>query len=290
MEVRRSVAAGFEANELLTLVTANINDLRRTEALNGTEVYVLADDPGARIRQVFENEAQNDGIVYPDYVLNFDQCELRAAMCCWVRDRQANDNNGNCADDNCVDADPADNVDICFSDMERFPSAPQVNGGFAVYENGEGASHCHGFAWGSDENELMARYKGNNLFFVSLYDHLTQRGYVDPVPGSPMCACVEKMPTVTRSDCTQMNIEQTATFSFVAGDVSVVLDPTVSVQFQACQASRNNDLAAYYQRMVEEGRATAEEKAIFDSYIVGNGNCAGAITSFMATKGFVETA
>ena len=45
---------------------------------------------------------------------NFASCPLRAAMCCIVSDRQANDNNGNCAepyDDNCVNADPADNTE-----------------------------------------------------------------------------------------------------------------------------------------------------------------------------------
>jgi len=43
-------------------------------------------------------------------------------MCCWTADRQANDNNGNCAtpyDTNCVNADPGDNTDLCAVDMER---------------------------------------------------------------------------------------------------------------------------------------------------------------------------
>lgn len=45
---------------------------------------------------------------------NFANCPLRAAMCCFASDRQANDNNGNCAkpyDTNCVNADPADNTE-----------------------------------------------------------------------------------------------------------------------------------------------------------------------------------
>jgi hypothetical protein len=36
-------------------------------------------------------------------------CTTNAAMCCWPKDRQANDNNGNCAtpyDENCVNKDP----------------------------------------------------------------------------------------------------------------------------------------------------------------------------------------
>jgi hypothetical protein len=48
-------------------------------------------------------------------------------------------------------------------------------------------------------------YKGNNLFYISMYDdHMYQRGYVRSVPGAPMCGCVEKMPIVTRADCTEI--------------------------------------------------------------------------------------
>ena len=39
------------------------------------------------------------------------------AYCCWPKDRQAQDNNGNCNqpyDSRCVDADPADNTDLCY--------------------------------------------------------------------------------------------------------------------------------------------------------------------------------
>mmetsp|Transcript_8469 Transcript_8469/g.26100 ORF Transcript_8469/g.26100 Transcript_8469/m.26100 type:complete len:651 (-) Transcript_8469:394-2346(-) len=46
---------------------------------------------------------------------NFN-CEIPAIMCCWTRDRQAGDNNGNCRtpyDERCVDADPMDNTDMC---------------------------------------------------------------------------------------------------------------------------------------------------------------------------------
>ena len=53
--------------------------------------------------------------------------------------------------------------------------------------NGEGAIHCHGLAWSNDVNDATARYKANNLFFVSMYDHMYQRGYVKNIPGAPMC-------------------------------------------------------------------------------------------------------
>ena len=68
---------------------------------------------------------------------------------CWPSDRQANDNNGNCAtpyDENCVDADPGDNTDLCAVDMARSSSnSVKVPDGLAFYEgNGEGPIHCHG--------------------------------------------------------------------------------------------------------------------------------------------------
>merc|ERR1711862_531038 len=51
--------------------------------------------------------------------------------------------------------------------------------------------------------EADFRYRANNLFYVSMSDHLHDRGYVRSVQGSPMCGCVEHMPIVSRSDCTE---------------------------------------------------------------------------------------
>ena len=51
----------------------------------------------------------------------------------------------------------------------------------------QGQIHCHGLAWTSDEYDTYSRYKGNNLFYVSMYDHMHQRGYVEEIPGMPMC-------------------------------------------------------------------------------------------------------
>ena len=121
-------------------------------------------------------------------------CQSHAAQCCWPRDRQANDNNGNCAtpyDSNCVDKDVADNTDLCYNELGHTPYASNINAdGFTVFDE-EGPIHCHGFAWSTDEQETLSRYKGNALFFVSMYDHMYQRGYVENIPGSPMCGCVE---------------------------------------------------------------------------------------------------
>ena len=128
-----------------------------------------------------------------------DQCTSHAAMCCWPRDRQANDNNGNCKtpyDEDCVDKDVADNTDLCYVELGHAPYSSGVDAnGFSLFpndnNNGEGAIHCHGFAWALDDQEVLSRYKANNLFYVSMYDHMYTRGYVENIPGSPMCGCVE---------------------------------------------------------------------------------------------------
>mmetsp|Transcript_26365 Transcript_26365/g.60275 ORF Transcript_26365/g.60275 Transcript_26365/m.60275 type:complete len:138 (+) Transcript_26365:659-1072(+) len=94
-------------------------------------------------------------------------------------------------DENCVNAAPADNTDLCYVDMKRHARASGTDGGFALYPgdnaDGEGSIHCHGLAWGDDDYDIESRYKGNNIFYVSMYDHLYTRGYARNVPGAPMC-------------------------------------------------------------------------------------------------------
>lgn len=173
------------------------NEQRESINVHGITTNKLANNPGSRIRNIHDTIAQSRGITFPDYVDNFESCDLSSVLCCFVQDRQANDNNGNCDDpynEECVDANPGDNTDICYVDMSRSPSSSRTSSGFALFEEeDEDASHCHGIAWAEDPTDPSARFKGNNLFFVSLYDHFTQRGYVRNVPGAPMCACAEKV-------------------------------------------------------------------------------------------------
>ena len=159
-----------------------MNEDRQTKleyGQNSPPSKVLKDDLKF-INNMYNNIAQERGMEFPDDMTNFENCEIGAAMCCWIQDRQANDNNGGCAtpyDENCVDEDPADNTDICYVDMERDIGSSHVPGGFAVFEGeSEGDTHCHGFAWDAAEQDAIARYKGNNLFYVSMYDHLYTRG------------------------------------------------------------------------------------------------------------------
>ena len=94
----------------------------------------------------------------------------------------------------------ADNANICYIDHARSSDANHVQDGFTIYgdlksgnEAIEGSIHCHGWTWGEDPLHPDNIYKGNLKFFVSMYDHLTQRGYARNIPGSPMCDCAENV-------------------------------------------------------------------------------------------------
>ena len=115
---------------------------------------------------------------------SLSKCKYNSIMCCFGRDRQPNDNNGNCADpidQNCLDADPADNSNLCWLDADHIPSFSDP---FAFPNNSEGEIYCHGLAWTNDDNHFSSQMRFNNFFYVSLYDHMYTRGYVQPTQDS----------------------------------------------------------------------------------------------------------
>ena len=259
--------------------------------------------PNAAIQSFYRDSAKRDVVAWPSNddndVINFDSCQLNTVMCCWVTDRKINDddNNGNCKGpypnrqgpegSNCVDADPADNTDICYSDHGRSPDANHVQAGsYSIYPGDEeGDTHCHGFIYADDDSDDSAVHAANNLFYVSMYDHLRNRGYVRSVPGAPMCGCLEQMPTVSRSDCTQTDIQYLYKFDVVGGEVTASVSGR-KVNFNACDAGENrnaNDLEAKYEQMVEDDFIT-DQTGEFSQHIVGEDGCADAISGFMATK------
>mmetsp|Transcript_6360 Transcript_6360/g.13915 ORF Transcript_6360/g.13915 Transcript_6360/m.13915 type:complete len:982 (+) Transcript_6360:190-3135(+) len=280
------------------------------ETLYETDDYTrssyLKEDAEA-VRTFYESVAQGRRVAWPGELPNFKSsvtdadematCTTNAAMCCWPKDRQANDGNGNCAtpyDKNCVDKDPADNTNLCFVDVERgnASTGSSVESGFLGYPedngNGEGAIHCHGLAWSNDVNHHTARYKANNLFFVSMYDHMYQRGYVKNIPGAPMCGCVEQMPTVSRSDCTQVDLTETIKITFDGAAFDSRLTH-VHVDFNACRGinNRNNDLWAYAARLYDEGRMTAQQFGKVGRVLTNDQNCYHAVENAKAENGFV---
>jgi len=249
-----------------------------------------------RIDDLYEGFAQSVPIQWPGdaptSLSNFQNCELQSVMCCWVTDRQANDNNGNCRtpyDTNCLDADPADNTEICGVSMKRsIKDGIHVDDGFVIYEGGEeGHTHCHGFAWGKDESEPDYRYRANNLFYVSMSDHLHNRGYVRAVQGSPMCSCVENMPLVTRSDCTEIQATELFKFTFSGENLVASLHYT-ELDFNACSAQKNNDLKSFMERLLNEGRVTREKYDKFRHTVRGINNCPFAISDILFEQDYTN--
>eukprot|EP00559_Dactyliosolen_fragilissimus_P009915 CAMPEP_0184858592 /NCGR_PEP_ID=MMETSP0580-20130426/3677_1 /TAXON_ID=1118495 /ORGANISM="Dactyliosolen fragilissimus" /LENGTH=338 /DNA_ID=CAMNT_0027354821 /DNA_START=273 /DNA_END=1289 /DNA_ORIENTATION=+ len=255
--------------------------------------YVLEDDLG-RINGIYNKVAEKRRIEFPSYLPNFEECEYNVAMCCFVQDRQANDDNGNCAtpyDENCVDEDPADNTDICYVDMERSQGSSHVAGGHAIFNEGiEGDTHCHGIAWADDESHPSSVYKGNNLFYVSLYDHLYTRGYVRNVPGAPMCSCLEQSAVVSRADCTEIQCNKEHMTLKIKGYNMEVNIRKVEIDFNACEGvDANNDLKEYYRQLVEDGLVEDNTNEV-TQILVGDTNnrnddadegCATAIENFL---------
>jgi len=95
-----------------------------------------------------------------------------------------------------------------------------------------------------------------------------------------------QMPVVSRSDCTEIDAAETVEFSFDMESREFTFNIlAANVSFNACRAAQNNDLAAYYDKLLSEGRVTQAQKAAFDKIIVGNNNCGAAITSFLGIKG-----
>ena len=146
------------------------------------------------IKQFYNGPGRYGLVEFPRYP-QFRGCQAQSAYCCWPQDRQANDNNGNCDDpydQDCIDADPADNTDLCYVSYGNknrlfFPHDDNNNQPYRA----EGPIHCHGFAWSDQDGHTSAAYRGNNLFYVSMYDHFHQRGYVSNIDGAPMCGCTE---------------------------------------------------------------------------------------------------
>lgn len=270
----------------------------------GTVTKRLRED-ASQVKNFYDGPAQFGSVEWPNDLSNFDldTCEIHAAMCCWVTDRQANDNNGNCAspyDTGCIDKVPADNADLCATKLDAAPESVRAesDAGVGVHHgdnaDGEGAFHCHGMAWSNDPHHFTARYKANNLFYISMYDHLYQRGYVRNVPGAPMCACVEQMPVVTRSDCTQTDVQETYEVTCNAnpdapGCTAVIAK--INVDFNACRGidnRNNNDLSAYFARLHQEGHLDDTQKGALKEILVEKGNCPRAIERNLARAGIVR--
>ena len=90
------------------------------------------------------------------------------------------DNNGRCGLGDCVNKAPGDTTDLCWTEDNNGDVFPYPNSD--KFLEGERDLHCHGVSWSTMEQEfgdVNRDAKWNNLFYVSMYDHLYKRGYVN---------------------------------------------------------------------------------------------------------------
>ena len=66
------------------------NSRRFTTDFTGAPVDYLEDHPGRRMEYFEEQRAPSSVFTWPE-ISNFEECDLRASMCCFVQDRQARD-------------------------------------------------------------------------------------------------------------------------------------------------------------------------------------------------------
>merc|ERR1712072_911312 len=254
---------------------------------------------GEAIMEFYNTEAKTTLLESPTAAFGDEEnacAQTNAAVCCWHRDRQYFDQNGNCGPKDCANQNPGDNTDLCWAeqDGEVFPYPGS---------NTEQDLHCHGFAWGMDiegEYDLNGNLKWNNLFYVSLYDHLYTRGYAESVTNdpliagsAPMCGCVEDMPTViARADCTEA-IGRANTTLAVSGDGLLEVDlvsGSFYIEYKACNGyeyiedftpedfqidpsaseleASTNDLSAFMFRLYLEGKIDVEHTEAFEETII----------------------
>jgi len=104
-----------------------------------------------------------------------------------------------------------------------------------------------------------------------------------------MCACLEQMPTVSSSDCTETSVKDTFDFTYNQGSQDFTATLVSSrVKFDACTDADDNEigLAEKYDQLKDEIEVGSDVP--FSDYIVGDGNCGGAIDGFLETKGIAR--
>jgi hypothetical protein len=253
----------------------------------GSENSLLRD--GGRIKYVHETFASSRAISFPSEMHQFRDCELRAAMCCFVASRQKAPTEDNTS----IQCDPANdfacdlngNSEVCLVDFSNSPQSAHVRDGYSLYGPlGSQDAHCAGFAWGDDEGYAEAALKGNTLFHVAMVEHVYSEGFVEEIPGAPMCGCVEKMPVVTEvPSCTDIEVTQQVIVRFDHTIDEIIAEVNVSsVTTTDCDGK---SLPEHYATL-----STPGEQEALGKIIVGDGQCTAAIGSFLETKGLEYSA
>jgi hypothetical protein len=92
-----------------------------------------------------------------------------------------------------------------------------------------------------------------------------------------------KMPLVSRADCHEADWWNMLEVYTENGEIRVT--QKVQIFHRMCKGidgSKIGDFASHYDLLVEQGRATKEEREILGQTIVGDGGCKAAIDTFLA--------
>jgi len=255
-------------------------------------------DAGQAVKALYSESTKN---YFAAPTSEFEEgCASNTVMCCWNRDRQYFDKQGNCKSGDCARQDPGDNTDLCWTEDKETDEVYPWPG-----DKTEGDLHCHGISWGEDDEsglDINSMAKWNSLFYVSMFDHMYERGYVgsitidSEIAGShPMCGCIEEMAPVARADCNQVSGAAHYTLS-IEDDILKVekVDGTFELEFEACEGfkfiedftpddfenpeekkelkSSNNDLAAFVFKQYLKGLISSTQVSMVEETLIGYRN------------------
>lgn len=278
-EIEHICNSGYEAYEYDFAKTISSQTQLVKEFIDGGTVLNYESDAegssllrdGASIGQV-DTKSSSHLFSWPKHHA-LDQCDIGAAMCCWVDSRGATD--------------LVDNSDICYVNMKDSKRSAHVADGYSIYGDGlEGNVNCHGFAWGSDKSSNASALKGNALFKVGFMDSLykNQLGKVEQVPGAAMCGCLDRMPVVTHADCTKASTSDSTTkITYLPTTGLYSAEFTLgTIEYTGCGSGADGEgLKSYYRELEGDG----PNADYVDTRLAGEGGCPAAISSFLAGKG-----
>merc|ERR1712232_1093480 len=201
-----------------------------------------------------------------NFIENFKDCDARVVMCCFTEAFYDN-------------MDP--NSEVCHHTLEDSPRSNHIKAGMAVFDAKTETAYCTGFSW--EEGTASESYAGNALFEASLKGGYWDRGYKKNIQSSPMCACVEKMPAVSHSDCIDVQASETFQMTIQGNQIEGELLSS-GLSYGNCNGK---SLVDHYAET-----ATVEEVASLTSnHIVGNceENTAEYLTKKFIIKGDKES-
>ena len=222
-----------DASSVTAAVTAVCNNASKpTEALPfekvtqfGTQVDATYMNTGymgeisykSRIQRAYDNGVMSYPLSWPNvsengsnYMGQFENCSLRAAMCCKVSTDHTGDSQI-CAHDNQRSA------------MSNYFFTGVHNGGYTIFSD-DSKAQCTAFAWSSNAADISQVYRANALFEISMWQD-SNADSVKSVPGAPLCGCVEHMPVVTEPEC--VNIVEGWRFQYTFSPLFVSFDAQV---------------------------------------------------------------